>query len=487
MNPDRKVLNVYSVFTKSIPFLISFLIMGIYIFSVPSMVDRSGDANDIMQTIRTWGSEEVYPSYVLYKGVFSVYPYIWLYRLALLLGLNEFFFIRIYHCFLFSSVTALAFPYIYNKLFNEKTYNYRIIIFSLICFWLWEPNMSLSQLMVDLPSLAVFVFLICVALKIKNVEKHKLLFMILAGLLAGIIMGISGQYTLAALAVAIYIIYHIFRNKSKLGNKLLYIIVFFVGIGLVNIINIYFEKTIVDVMRNNGGWIPDGSSWLAIGYTRFASYYRVTGATIMGSRKYSAFLDYFRSNSMLEAVEALTVGNPYVLTISQYLKVFFDYPFDFLLSFFNTLFLAISADGGHFAFLPLFVSYTLLFISLCVLVKHNKNIKDYFRSEIWIVLSFILAAVIVVLFALEMRYVMQLQGLIFAVAILDNFIWNKFKSLYIVLKQMGVKKVCIYALTNANTIKFVGYFLFIIICFAYMGTLYEIGDLSGSSLLLKFK
>ena len=45
-------------------------------------VGYGGDVTDIWETITSFYSGNIYPSYVLYKGILSVYPYVWFYELS---------------------------------------------------------------------------------------------------------------------------------------------------------------------------------------------------------------------------------------------------------------------------------------------------------------------------------------------------------------------------------------------------------------------
>lgn len=470
---DGKI--IYQKIKKFLPFIFSFSIMLIYLAGIESMTNGSTDATDIMKTIRTWGTEDVYPSYVLYKGILSVYPYVWFYRAAIFLGINEFAFIKIYHCFLFSTATAIAFPYIFEKLLHKKISYLAIIIFSIVCFWQWESNLSLSQLMVDLPSLTLFLITICLIFLMKKKQSIGYMHCVLAGLLLGMIMGISGQYILAAFCIIIYFLCLLFKSKDRLSKKMILLLLLIFGILIPYGMNYYFEHSIVDAMREQGAWIPDGSSWLSIGYTRLSPYYRNTGGVaIMGNRKYSIFLEYFRNNALPDAYSTMLSGGYYALSIGEYLKIFFTYPADFLMSFINTLFLAVSTDNGNFSFFHLLVAYFLLYCTLCIIGKHNKCLKKYFKAELWIILSFLSASIIVVLFSLEPRYAMQLQGLIYATALFDDFIGTTLKKAYVFVKSKGIKKTFDYIFISKNFNKFLVFLLFMIACFVHMSTLYEI-------------
>ena len=61
-------------------FVISFWFVLYQLVQRGTMIDISGDAADIWKSIKTFGTDDLYPSYVLYKGFDSVFPYVSFYR-----------------------------------------------------------------------------------------------------------------------------------------------------------------------------------------------------------------------------------------------------------------------------------------------------------------------------------------------------------------------------------------------------------------------
>ena len=84
----------------------------IWLLPQESMIINGSDACDNWQSIITWFSSERYGSYTLYKGFAAVYPYVFLYHMAIALHLNEFFFCMLYFAVLFAYVTAIGVPLI---------------------------------------------------------------------------------------------------------------------------------------------------------------------------------------------------------------------------------------------------------------------------------------------------------------------------------------------------------------------------------------
>ena len=103
-------------------FLAAFSYLLVKLWVLGSMVTISNDAASIWQTIRSFYTENIAPSYLLYKGFASVYPYVWLYQLALIFGVNEFFFVMAYHALLFAYITVIGVPALVKELTGYETW-----------------------------------------------------------------------------------------------------------------------------------------------------------------------------------------------------------------------------------------------------------------------------------------------------------------------------------------------------------------------------
>ena len=97
-------------------------------------VGVGGDVTDIWKTITSFYSGDIQPSYVLYKGFLSVYPYVWFYELSKVFGVGSWFFIKIFHCFLFSYVSDIGFPYIVSKLLKIEIKFWRRMLVIFLMF-----------------------------------------------------------------------------------------------------------------------------------------------------------------------------------------------------------------------------------------------------------------------------------------------------------------------------------------------------------------
>jgi len=102
-----------------LPCILGLLLVLKFVMPLPDLLNGGGDANSIWLTISTFKNAQPISSYVLYKGFLAIYPYVWLRDLAITLGLNDFFFIKIYHALLFSFAAGFGVPKIISNILNK--------------------------------------------------------------------------------------------------------------------------------------------------------------------------------------------------------------------------------------------------------------------------------------------------------------------------------------------------------------------------------
>lgn len=472
-------------------FLIAFAGMAVFLLLSGPMNTWSSDAASIWHTIKSFYSGDIVSSYVLYKGFASVYPYVWLYQLSLLLGVGEFVFIKLYHCLLFAYVSTVGFPYLVENLLHIKAKTWRKAVLMVVLFWLWKNNRALSQLMVDLPSLAFFLLLVNSALKIEKLNgKRSYGRYVYTGLLAGLNMCVSGQYTLPAVLVLLFIAIRtiprkVLKEKARRYFALLCIVILLVSMSGVLMVNRAFEETVTNPLREKGEWIPTGQHWVEIGFMRLLGVMRLgAGMKIPDLRGLSIAQDIY--GDQYEAMYELMKNGSVPLTMAQYFKLVSQYPADFLTRYSNRLFLALSPDGGSLSFSHLFVAYTLLFIPFLIFKKRCTSVRRFFSAKLLMVLSFLMAIAALVVLNIELRCVMQLQGLLYALALLDDTLWDGFRSFGRTVKECWTRKSLRCLGQKSFPFTFVIYLMFMLFCMTHMSVLYDMIGLGPEIVLFKF-
>lgn len=469
----------------------AFAIMAVYLKTTGSMIGRSGDAASIWETIKSLPTGNIVSSYVLYKGVFSVYPYVWLYQLSLFFGLSDFFFIKLFHCTLFAYVSAIGFPYIVESFLGKSIKSWRKLLFVIVVFWLWKSTLAFSQLMVDLPSMAYFIMLVNSAVTLsRKKESHTLLRYIYTGILVGISMALSGQYSIAALTVLLYILIHSYPNpglekRRSLWKSALCLTSLFAGIILIRGVSSYFDRSVVDMLRARGEWLPDGRTWLSVGFWGRNDEYRWgAGPTLIDYRGLSILKDVY-GDQFDTIVDQINQGSLHT-SIPEYFKLVARYPFDYLVKYFNRLFLSLSPDGAYASVSHLSVAYTLLFVSLVSIKKRVRKVGDFFRSHLLLILSFVFAIIAIMILCVEPRYVLQIQGLVYAFAIMDDTLWDGFRSFGLTVKEAFNARSFKILKDKPFPYVFLIYLLFLFLCLSHMGSLYETMGVNPSEVLFRF-
>ena len=476
----RKFPQMNRHFQITASFIFAAMIYGIYTWDGVSMIALSGDAVDIWETITSIHTKNIYGSYVLYKGINSVYPYVWLYDLSVFLNVNEWIFIRIFYCGAFSYIAAIGFPNMIELLTNRETKLYRRVMFVIAMWYLGYLYWAYTQLMIDLPCLMYYVLLINAALKLFRKKRTSFRY-IWAGLLSGLCMSASGQYTMPAMCIAIFVFWITCKFNDSWKKRFQMILVRFIPfllcIGLVVGLNYHFESSVVNPLRKEGARIPTGDDWLRAGLVRFRGTYRDGGnaASLPSYRNAAIFNDYYGED----------LANIHEITVEEYLRIFLKYPLDFTLNYLNGFFLILSPDHGNFHFLPLFIFYTLLYCSLYIGFLKCKTWERFFSPLFFIGFSFLWATVPMLVMNIEPRTCLQIQGLIMALALCDETIWTNIHNILIYVRKKDRGNI----LRELNKISYpiLFYIIFLCICLMHIGTLYETLGVDTQGILINLK
>ena len=177
------------------------------------MIGESSDATDVWNTIVSYYSGDVYPSYVLYKGFLAVYPYVWFYRISEMFNLDAFIFVKIYYAACFLYITLIGFPYVISFLSNRPINYFKHLVLCATLFFLWEYTKVLSQFMIDLPNLTYFMIGVNLVIFIyRNLNKSKWYHFILAGLFLSSSSTLTGQYIVASILLILVVMIVILKG-----------------------------------------------------------------------------------------------------------------------------------------------------------------------------------------------------------------------------------------------------------------------------------
>lgn len=470
-------------YVQAILFVLTFTLFLIWLWPQQSMINISSDAEDIWRTISTYYSGEIYPSYVLYKGFMAVYPYVWLYQLAQFFGTNEFLFVMIYHAILFAYISTVGVPKIVHHFFKWSPGILPRVLFVCVVFVAWRPTYALNQVMVDLPSCAVFILTVNCAVKTESENRtRKFIYVGLTGLLCSLGTVISGQYSVAMVCVMLYVLTKMrplkcLRERTRRLELCCCLAFFLLAYMCPVLCRVMFEKNVVQPMRDAGATsIVSANMWLERGLIYMMNNSRLLSGTRMSCpRGFSILTAIYGSPENALGVWELAGQGGFGWTIRDWFSVFARYPVDMLCMMFDKAFIAVSVDLQRNSLAMLVASYTALYISLYQLVM-AKTVKRIFSANTWLVLGIVATIAPLLVLSVEMRCAISIQAMIFGSALLGPTLPSLGRSIKNGVGQC-IREKSLSSLKGKNFPWAVALcVLFVACCVVHMGGLYAQSD-----------
>lgn len=462
----------------------AFVLVKLYQCGTLAVESISGDAADAWKTITSWYSGNRYMSYVLYKGMASVYPYVWLYRLAQMLGTNDFFFVMCYHAVLFSYVAVIGIPVLIQKLTGYKPKLWQKAVLVVVLYWCWDRYYVLTQMMVDLPSCAFFFLAMHCAIRIGECAGwKKWVLCIASGLLCGLCANISGQYSVAAYCILIYAAWAFWKTVKqqkklwKIAQSAVCVAVLFTTVYAVGCLNEYFH-----IHTLNGQFKDQATWWMERALIYMLDKPRMFyGAQLRDMRGYEIVAQIYGAENAAQTIQS--AGDcMFFWSIPTYFKAFFQYPVDFIMLYLNRVIIAISDDGGNGALIPLLSCYTLVYLTIVTACKNIKKLGDIFCENFWLVLGVLASIIPILVMTVEMRFTISLQGMLFGVALLGPLLPQMAGSVWTFARRCWQEK----SLRSLLEIQFpwalLGWVVFVLVCMGYFGAI-AAGSNIGSNMI----
>ena len=461
-----------------------------YLLYRGEMISSSGDATDIWNTITSFYSADPYPSYVLYKGMLSVYPYVWFYQAAHFLGLNDFFFIMIYHAVLYGYLVVYGIPNVVQKITRWNPRLWQQIGLILLLTLLWWNNRALTSLMVDLPSCALFFLSINSAIKLPQRRGwRKGLNAAAVGILCGLCANISGQYSVAALCVLVYAVVQlvplrVLKISAQRIGALLAVLLLFFGMFAVKLGNQRFMDTFVAQFEERGTPIASANVWMERALISMLDSGRMFyGPTINTNRGMAILEDIYGEEA--EANMELAKQGGFGWKIKDYFWMVLHYPVDCAVQYVDRAFLALSVDLGRLSVLYSTLGYTLLYLAIITAVRSLRRLQDLFHAEFWLVAGAFASIIPVLVMTAEMRYAMSLQGMLYGIALMGPVL----PCIFSTIRKGGAECVSTKSLSPLLNKTFpwelVFWAVFILLCLTHLGSLYAQSE-GGASLLFSW-
>lgn len=447
-----------------------------------SMLASSRDAAETWHSITTWYSGERYGAYTLYKGFSAIYPYVWLYQLALLCHVNEFFFCMLYHALLFSFVVTIGIPQVTEYLLDYRPRFWQRVVLIVFFSLIWKPTFVLSELMVDLPSCAFFLAsLLCVCAIPRSYGGKQLLMFALAGLFSGLCANISGQYSVSAACVLVAALFQLRKCRdAKKSRKLLAILLLFACCGAVKLLNACFMSTAIAPLVADGAWIPSSEDWMHRALVYFIDKNRyLFGTPLMNPRGMAILQDIYGEDGAAAIMESAAAG-AFGWTIPDYFSMVFRYPVDAVVQAMDKFFLSFSVDMCRRSAVFLISGYTLFYLAILAAVKRVKQWNDLLSDKTFVVIGALSALIPAMVMTLEPRTAVGGQSVIFGVALLGDSLGSGVSSVLCTLSRGKLGQRA----ESVNPWVFILWFVFILLCMMHMGAIYAQSDM-GTEMLFK--
>ncbi|MEI8216420.1 MAG: hypothetical protein WCF96_04920 [Eubacteriales bacterium] len=453
---------------KWLQFIFAFAIMFIFLYAQNSLISGSGDAIETWKVAKTFFSINPENSYVMYKGLWAIFPNVVFYQLSQSLGTDEFLFVKFFNAFLFAYITAIGLPYFINYILGNRSRNYRVYILIVLLFLIIRGNFNFIS--VDAPCIAILLFASNCVIKISEKDTTTSAFMyILVGSAIALLASFSGQFMPAAICLFVYIIiknvkWSILSTKKGIVKVLVIAFCFILGFSLIKGPETYYFETRVETARANGAWLPSGKDWLQYG---LAASLMSMDLSITPDNRGTAIL--INEGQDLEALKAGAM----IYTFKQSIGLVLKYPADYIVRWLNRLFEGISLNDGKNSIIFLLFSYSALYLALISLKRRCSELNNVLKPKSLIVLAWILPSLVPALLHVELRYFMSIQILIFSVSIYDEFVWDIIKDRTNYLKNRVKKHE-----KNKKPIKInytlIAYIVFILLCFMLYATQNEL-------------
>ena len=439
-------------------FFISFICFVISIYNV-DIILSSGDASDTLKVVKSLLSDNIYGSYVMYKGFYAFLPGLISYIFSNLTGLSIFFLWKIFKSLAFAYIVTIGIPFMFEKIFKIKITAWQKYLFAIFLFILEKATFYL--LSVDLTNTVLLILAINQTIKLTEKYSHKLCFV--TGLIYGAGTCLSGQYSISIFILIFYLLI-IFIKKFKKNYKkiILVLLILTVGFCITKSVDIVFEKEVVDKCRERGDWIPSKSHWFHHGLSGQMTYITYPPSLEDKLSLAVAKADSEESyNILMNGIDAYSVRH--------YIKLIINHPIAFVVRWTERLFLGLINDPiGVFGMKSAPIWFVIPFMGICLYVlmyylkKNTKKVKDLFSLPAFILYSILFSALVPSFGHVENRYYFTARIALIGILILSPLIPNYINK----IKNKKVK------FTNIN-MELITCIIFVIICLVAYFAIYQ--------------
>lgn len=427
----KKIIKIIK--SKYFAFLLAFLLMFFTVKNI-NLLSDSGDASETWKVIKTFFSKNHYYSYVMYKGIYAFIPGVISLYISKIIHVSEFCILNILNSFIFAYITVYGLPYLINYLFKNKKQSI-IQVYLLIIFYYFLERSVYYFLSVDTISCALFIIMTNSCIRNINNNFNKFLKLFYLGLLIGINLCLSGQFTISTYIILIYLIIVIIKNFKENIKKIIQILlILFLGLFITKGINEFYMRSIVYPAKDSGVWLPSGQEWIKAGYS----------SNILTINYPKSVPDYLSMNIVKSEDEKLLnkiIEGQFVFDTPEYIKMIIKNPVRFIVRWSERLFLGMVNDPIN-VYGKLFYNNTIILEIMLMLIYSFWNIfKKTFKkfSDLLSFKFFILVAVIFSALVPSFGHVENRYYLLSRTVIIGSFFLSP--TLNVIFKNLKSKKI----------------------------------------------
>ena len=449
----KKLSDILS--SRGFIFAIAAISMLILTFNI-DLISSSQDAIETWKVSKTFFSDDKYYSYVMYKGLYAFVPCIIDYFVTTAIGIPNLILFKIFNALSFGYVATIGMPFLVNSIHGNKnnTVWQRYLFVAVLLLFERSINYNIS---VDMMSCALFVLLCNSVIKVSSEDKPRWSNLFCVGLLFGLNMCLSGQFSISTVIVIgafiIGLAYKHFKiNRipqiKKHGALMASIILVFVGFIIARMPNQLYLDLVVWPAKAAGEWIPTGEEWIINGLS----------ANLLIINFPECVPDYLGLKLLTEEQIAKINAGGSVFTYSDYFKLVLKEPVLFLMRWSERLFLGMFNDPENSReFITenavRFNAKALLedahIISMAVIIygfydrfkARFKKYKDFISLEMAIYIGFLFSALVPSFGHVENRYFFTARCLVYGVFIMSPFFSDGFVSLKQKIKNKDLDTV----------------------------------------------
>ena len=394
--------------------------------------------------------------------------------MSLFLGIDDFFFIKLFHAVLFSYLAVAGLPGIAGWILGKKVKTWQRALLAAVLYYLWLVSETLINMWVDLPRFAYLVYAANQVIRLNRPSSFpKWLRSLWAGFTVGTSFCLAGVNSVAGICLMVFAVasilpLRVMRQKAERWSALLCVFLLMASSLILPMTDALFEKNFVAPLRNNGAWILTKESTLLHSFSNLFHLYSHSPDTY-SPRAYSLLVQEYgqeMTDRFLAGVRSMPV--------MEYIRLTVKYPVDMITMWANRLFLLSTPSYATSLMSIYFLGYTLMYLTGLTFVKRGLTWGIVVRRNFWLALAFLMTLCGSVVGIAERRMGIPIQGFYITIGLCSDTLWNGFRAFGQKIRSVWQEKSLRVLKTQAFPWSFCLWAVFLLICFTHIWVLLQL-------------